>query len=85
MENSQSKYEEYLEKELEAAREKYAGCASVECATGDGVYDFSKIKPADIKFGIHGSEYIKAKARNFHTGAIGLCYLKYKHQTAEIL
>lgn len=88
--NSQEKYNQKQQDKLESYRFKFAGQKIVCCATSADVnvadyFDFTNIKPEEINFGVHGDQYIKAKARNKHTGEIKDCFLKWVNREAAIV
>lgn len=88
--NSQEKYNQKQQDKLECYRFKFAGQKIVCCATSADVnvadyFDFTNIKPEEINFGVHGDQYIKAKARNKHTGEMKDCFLKWVNREATIV
>lgn len=89
MSNSKEKYEETIALELEAFRDKYAGEKCVICATSVGgpedYFDFTSVTRADIDYGIHGTQYIIAKAKNIKSEEEHPCYLKYVTKKAAIV
>lgn len=84
MSDSVKKYEEESLKELRHYKTMFTGQPRVLCATDSNVYDFSKVTEHDIVFGIHGEQYIVAKARNVNTDQLEKCFLKFKDHTAKI-